>query len=203
MKSKISLIGLLLSCCLAGFSFKAQAQSSSSVEWKRYELGKGNFSVLFPSQPKEESTPSPRNGAVPIDLYTYSVTTDEGVLIAQYSVLGEAALTWSESAIESFYDGVWTGASEAFDKEMIARNLSYRAVLVQKRKIKFGGSIGREVVFTLGNFHGRILTTVIGRQTFGATVMGTDKLSPADRQKFLDSFIVTLKPLKSSELIET
>lgn len=195
MRLKVCLLGLLIGCCLAGFAFDAQAQTAGVNEWKRYELGKGNFSVLFPSQPKEEFTPSPPNLLVPIDLYIYSVETEGGSFVAQYSLMGPAAEKWAESSKENFYAGVWEGASAGIDKEMEKGNLPFRAKLVEKREIKFNGYTGREVVFTLGPLTGRIWTTLIGRQAFGAMVVGTEQMTAEARQKFLDSFIITLKPI--------
>jgi len=73
MRLKLSLLGLLLGCFLIGFAENAEAQNTGNQAWKRYELGKGNFSVLLPSQPKEHFTPSPPNAAVPIEVYIYPV----------------------------------------------------------------------------------------------------------------------------------
>jgi hypothetical protein len=186
---------LLISCCLAGFAFNAQAQTAGANEWKRYELGKGNFSVLFPSQPKEDFQPSPANALVPIDLYIYSVETEQGSFVAQYSLLGPVAEKWAETTKEFFYDGVWEGASVGFDKEMEKGSLPFRTKLVEKREIKFSGYAGREVVFTLGPLTGRMRTAIIGRQAFGAMVLGTEEITAEDRQKFFDSYTITPKPI--------
>ena len=130
MRLRIFLIGLLLGGCLAGFAFNAQAQTAGANEWKRYELGKGNFSVLLPRQPKEEFTPSPSGLLVPIDSYLYSVELEEGSFIAQYSVMGPAAEKWADSAKENFYNGVWEGASGGMDLEMEKGNIPFRIKLV-------------------------------------------------------------------------
>ena len=61
--------------------------------------------------------------------------------------------------------------------------------------IKFNGHDGREVVFTLGPLTGSIWTTLIGRQAFGAMVIGTEKITAEDRQKFFDSYTISLKPI--------
>ena len=111
MRLKLSLFGLLLGCFLIGFAENAAAQNTRSQDWKRYELGQGNFSVLLPSQPKEHFTPSPPGAEVSIEVYIYSVTLDGGAFVAQYSILGEAALKWSESGKASFYQGVWGRSS--------------------------------------------------------------------------------------------
>lgn len=195
MRLKVCLMGLLISCCLAAFAFNAQAQTAGAVEWKRYELGKGNFSVLFPSQPKEDFTPSPADMLVPIDLYIYSVETEQGSFVAQYSLLGAVAEKWVETTKEAFYDGVWEGASSGFDKEMENSSLPFRTKLVEKREVKFSGYAGREVVFTLGPLTGRMRTVIIGRQAFGAMVLGTVEITAEDRQKFFDSYTITLKPI--------
>ncbi len=198
MRLKLSLFGLLLGCFLIGFAENAAAQNTRNQEWKRYELGQGNFSVLLPSQPKEHFTPSPPGAAVPIEVYIYSVTLDDGAFVAQYSILGEAALKWSESSKGSFYQGVWEGAAEGYDKEMANSKLEFRAKLVAQRDIKFSGYSGQEVIFTLGPLQGQMWTTLVGRQAFGATVLGSEKLSAADRQRFMESFTLTLKPVPAA-----
>lgn len=195
LRLKPRLIGLMLGCFLTAFATTAGAQNTPGDEWKRYELGKGNFSVRLPEQPKEQFTPSPVDAAVPIDVYTYAVLLEEGGYVAQYCLLGEVALSWNEDTKNSFYDGVWKGAADGYDKEMATNNLSYRATLVETHEIMFSGYKGREVVFTLGPLHGRMRITLVGRQAFGASVLGTDKLSIADRQRFMDSFVVTPKPV--------
>ena len=193
MRLRLSLKSLLIACCLAGFAFNAQAQDGK--EWKRYELGKGNFSVLFPSQPKEDFQPSPASMLVPIDLYIYSVETEQGSFVAQYSLLGAVAEKWAETTKGAFYDGVWEGASGGFDQEMEKSGLPFRTNLVEKREIKISGYAGREVVFTLGPLTGRMRTAIIGRQAFGAMVLGTEEIAAGDRQKFFDSYTITLKPI--------
>lgn len=195
MRLKLSRFGLLLGCLLIGFAENAGAENLRNQAWKRYELGRGNFSVLLPSQPKEHFTPSPPNAAVPIEVYIYSATSDDGTFIAQYSILGEAALKWSESTKGSFYQGVWKGAAEVYDKEMAKSNLEFRAKLVAQRDIKVSGHTGQEVIFTLGPLQGQMWTTLVGRQAVGATVLGSEKLSATDRQRFMESFTLTLKPV--------
>ena len=198
MRSKLSLVALLLVCFLIGFAENGEAQNTTNQNWKRYELGQGNFSVLLPSQPKEQFTPSPPGAEVPIEVYLYSVTLDGGAFVAQYSILGEAALKWSESSKGSFYQGVWEGAAEGYDKEMANSKLEFRAKLVAQRDIKFSGYSGQEVIFTIGPLQGQMWTTLVGRQAFGATVLGSEKLSAADRQRFMDSFTLTLKPFPAA-----
>ncbi|HET6669714.1 MAG TPA: hypothetical protein VFH15_05730 [Pyrinomonadaceae bacterium] len=195
LRLKPPLIGLMLGCFLIGFAATAGAQNTAGDEWKRYELGKGNFSVLLPEQPKEQFTPSPADAAVPIDIYSYAVVLKEGSYVAQYCLLGEVALNWAEATIDSFYDGVWQGAADGFDREMAGANLSFRAKVVDTREITFSGHKGREVIFTIGPLNGRMRITLVGRQAFGASVLGTDNLSIADRQRFMDSFVVTPKPI--------
>lgn len=195
MRLKLSLFGLLLGCLLIGFAENAEAQNTPNQNWKRYELGQGNFSVLLPSQPKEQFTPSPPNAAVSVEVYIYSVASDGGAFVAQYSLLGEAALKWSEATKGSFYQSVWEGAAEGYNKEMANSKLEFRANLVAQRDIKFSGYSGQEVIFTLGPLQGQMWTTLVGRQAFGATVLGSEKLSAADRQRFMESFTLTLKPV--------
>ena len=198
MRVKLNLFGLLLGCLLIGCAANAEAQNTRSEEWKRYELGQGNFNVLLPRQPNEQFTPSPPNAPVPVEVYIYSVTLDDGAFVAQYSLFGEAALEWSDGAKGAFYQSVWDGAVEGFNKEMVNKNLEFRAKLVAQRDIKFSGYSGQEIVFTLGPLQGQMWTTLVGRQAFGATVLGSEKLSTADRQKFMESFTLTLKPVPAA-----
>ena len=192
---KPSRLALLL--LLAGLALSVQAQTPATTEWKRYELGQGNFSVVLPSQPKEELESAPSSVGIPIDLYTYAVGTEAASFVAQYGVLGEGAEKWSESAKEYFHNGVWSGASKSFDKQMEENKFEFRSKLVEKRNIKFNGYDGREVTFTLGPFQGRIWTAIIGRQTFTAMALGAES-TLADQQKFLNSFTIKLKPLGTS-----
>lgn len=196
MKLRISVIVLLIGVWMLGVAFNTQAQSDAGAnEWKRYELGKGNFSALFPGQPKEEFKASPPSLEVQMDLHIYSVGTGEGSFVAQYGLMGAAAGKLPETAKQSFYDGVWLGASESFDKRMEENKLSFRTKLVERREIKLSGYDGREIVYTVGALHGRIWITVIGRQAFILMVMGTEKMPVEDQLKFLNSFTITLKPI--------
>jgi hypothetical protein len=190
MRLKTYLMSLLFACVIAGFAFNVQAQSKVVAEWTRYELGKGTFSVLFPSKPKEEFQPSPADLAVPIDLYMYTVEANEGVFAAQYGLLGEAAERWRESAAEAFYDGMWEGLSSGFDKQMETDKLAFRTVLQEKRKTSFSGYNGREIVFTVGPLRGRILMTIVGRHAFTAMVLRTEQMPLADQERFLNSFTI-------------
>ncbi len=199
MRLRQSVFGLFICCFLIGFAENAEAQNTRNQAWKRYELGQGNFSVLLPSQPKEHFTPSPPNAVVPIEVYIYSVTADDGTYLAQYSILSEAALKWSESTKGSFYQGVWKGAADVYDKEMANSNQEFRAKLITQRAIKFSGYFGQEIIFALGPLQGQMWTTLVGRQAFGATVLGSEKLSAADRQTFMESFTLTLKPVSHRE----
>ena len=139
---------------------------------------------------------------MPIEVYIYAVTLEDGAFVAQYSILGEAALKWSESSKGSFYQGVWEGAAAGYDKEMANSKLEFRAKLVAQREIKFSGYAGQEVIFTLGPLQGQMWTTLVGRQAFGATVLGSEKLSVADRQRFMESFTLTLKTVPATTKAE-
>lgn len=207
MRLKGRFIRLLIGCCLVGFAFNAQAQSkdsgSGTNEWKRYTLGQGNFNVLFPAPPKEEFKSAPPSLEVPLDLYIYSAAADEVSCLVQYGILGAVAEKWGESAKESFYEGVWRGATAALDKRMEESNLSVRTKLEEKREIKFSGYAGREVIFTLGAFRGHIWMTVVGRQVFTAIVLGTDKKTDEAQQRFLNSFTITPKPISVEQTMTT
>lgn len=198
MNLKTLLIGLLLGCFLSGFAVKAEAQDTAGAEWKRYELGNGNLSVLLPEQPKEHFTPSRADAGVPLEARTYVVLLQQGSYVAQYCLLGEVALGWNEATKNSFYDGVWKGAADGYEKDMAGAKLSFKVEMIETREIMLSGHKGREVIFTLGPLMGRMQMTLIGRQAFLASVLGTDKLSLADRRKFIDSFVVSPKPIPVS-----
>jgi hypothetical protein len=163
-------------------------------EWTRYELAKGALSVLLPAKPLEEFKQSPPDTKVTVDLYIYSVQRPHGVLVAQYSLLGEVAETWSETSIESFYNGVWDGAALGFNNKMQKAGSELKVVLVEKRIIKFNNHDGREVRFTLGALKGRMLMTLIGREAFLAMVMRTDEMAIEDEEKFLNSYTIKVAP---------
>ena len=96
MKSRIRLTILLIVYGLAGSVVTSQSQNAAGPQWKRYSLGKGAFSVLFPVKPTEEFKASPPALSLPIDLYATSVATAEGIYVAQYSFLGDQAEKWQE-----------------------------------------------------------------------------------------------------------
>ena len=191
MNLKFCRIALVL--LLAGVAFDVKAQSGPA-EWKRFELGKGNFSVLFPSEPKEDITSAPPSVGLAIDSYIYAASGANGSFVAQYNLLGEPAAGWTDATREIFLNGVWTGAAASFDKQMETAKLDYRSKLLETRAIKFSGYPGQERVFSLGPYRGRVWSTVIGRQAFVAMALGTEQ-SLADQQKFLESFTIKLVPL--------
>lgn len=198
MKIKITLTGLLLGCLAACLSLNAYAQSGTSkpapVEWKRYELGNGSFSVLLPGKPTEEFKRSPPDLEVPVDTYIYSVEAKEGVFVVQYSRMGEVAQTWSEAAVEAFYNGLWEGASRGLNGLMQKNGSEIRVALLEKRKIRFSSHDGREISYKLGALSGRIKMSVIGREAFTAMVLGTEGLTVEDQEKFLNSFTIKATP---------
>jgi len=94
---------LLMVYGIASSLVSSQSQNAAGpTEWKRYHLGKGAFSVLFPVKPTEEFKASPPSVALPIDLYVTSVATAGGIFLAQYSVLGDATEKWKEETSETF-----------------------------------------------------------------------------------------------------
>ncbi len=176
------ILGAILSC-------QAQEHVGVASEWKRYELGKGTFTALLPAKPSEEFKPSPPGADVPIDLYLYFVSTPNGVFGAQYAFLGEAAENWAVDAT-AFYDGVWKGLRESLDEGMVSSKRPERAELIRQRPATFAGHAGRELLFNLGQFKGRVLMTRIRRHAYVAMVMRTEKMELADEDKFLNSFVV-------------
>jgi hypothetical protein len=200
MRLKAFAVTLLISCCLVGFAVSVEAQTAGPYEWKRYEIGQGNLSALFPGEPKEAFSASSPDLLVSSDAYFYTFAVEGASFTAQYIILGEAAAKWPEGTREAFYEGVWTGASSSFDKEMEDNKLPYRSKMEQGREIKISGYSGHEVVFTLGPMHGRLWMTLIGRQAFGAMVFGADKLTVEDEQKFLNSLTITLKPIAVEQI---
>ena len=181
---------------LASVAFRVEAQSPAA-EWKRYELGQGNFSVLFPREPREETPKAPASVPLKIDSHIYSTGGPEGTFVAQYNLLGQPAAAWTEASREVFLDSIWVGASEGIDKQMEAAKVEHRMKVTEKKAIKFSGYPGRETIFTLGPFQGRMRATIIGRQAFVAMVMGSPATLTA-QQKFLESFTIKLAPLDSS-----
>lgn len=194
MRLKTFRVTLLISCCLAGLAVSVQAQSAGQYNWKRYEIGKGKLSALFPGPPKEEFRPSAPDMIVSSDAYIYSVRAAGASFVAQYTILGEAAEEWSEGSREIFYEGVWKGASTSLDKEMEDNKIPFRTKMDEVRQIKFSGYSGHEVVFTVGPMRGRLWMTLIGRQAFGAMVVGTDTATVEDQDRFLNSVTINLKP---------
>ncbi len=188
-------------CLSAGLLITVSAQeptkTTPGVEWQRYELGKGTFTALFPAKPTEEFTPSPAAAEMAIDLYVYSVSTPNGVFVAQYAHLGAEAEKWPPNST-TFYDGVWKGIKESFDERMVAAKSPQRTELLQTRSAKFAGSDGRELVFNLGQFKGRVLMTRIRRHAYVAMVMRTEKMELADEDNSLNSFVLKVpEPVKT------
>lgn len=197
MKLRLIFINTLIFICVLLSAFSIQAQSATgsqtAAEWKRYELGKGAFSVLLPVKPVEEFKSS-TNPVAPVSMYTYASPTQDGAYVAQYNILGEDAENWSQATIEAYYKGVWDGVASTLNAGMESRNLPARATLVEKRKIKFSGYDGREVIFTLGKLKGRIQMTVVGRHAFAAMAMGAESMTEADQERFFSSFIIKTSP---------
>jgi hypothetical protein len=191
---KSILVKVLVCWLLIGLAFNIQGQTPAQNEWKRYELGKGNFSVLLPSEPKETFLPAEPNDLIKINCHLYTAEPPDGSLVASYCAMDQSASQWTKANTDSFYDGILTGLTEAYQKQIAANNLSYTVTVSPKRDIDFSGRKGREVEFAVGPWHGRIRMTAVGRHAFIATDFGTEKLSTADRQKFFDSIILTPKP---------
>jgi len=179
---------------LIGFGSNGQSQTAVRNEWKRYELGKGNFSVLLPSDPKETFLLAEPADLIKINCHLYTAEPEDGSLVASHCTMDDSASKWTKANTDSFYDGILTGLAEAYQKQIAANNLSYTVTVSPKRDVAFSGYRGREVQFAVGPWHGRIRMTAVGRHAFIATDFGTDKLSTADRQKFFDSIILTPKP---------
>lgn len=198
MRLRTNLINKLFCFCMLAFAVSAQAQTgtnnSSDVQWQRYELGKGAFSVLLPGKPKEEIVSSSPVEGFHVDMYTYGVATEEGVYVTQYGLLEAAAETWPEGARESYYSGVWKGMETGFNNQMEQSNISARAELVEKRRTKFSGFDGYELTFTLGAIRGRVLMTLAGRHSFMAMAMGTKDFPASDRERFFNSFTIKVTP---------
>jgi len=190
------LINKFICLIILASALSAQAQSANNPAgdgaWQRYELGKGTFSVLLPGKSGEEFKSAPSSIGISVDVYIYSVSTEEGAFVAQYSILGAEAEKWLESSREAYYAGVWDGIAGGFNKQMEERNLPSSVVLVEKRSVKFSGFDGRELSFTLGSLKGQLLMTLVGRQAFLAMVLGTEALTQAERQRFLNSFTIKL-----------
>lgn len=112
MRIKIVTARFVLICALvlgvSAFSPEACAQDSTTKpanpEWQTYELGKGSFTVLLPDKPSE-GMQSDKNA----EIYIYTVGTNWGVLVTNYSWLNEEAEKWSEESSQSFYTGFWEG----------------------------------------------------------------------------------------------
>ena len=202
MKSRIRLTILLIVYGLAGSVVPSQSQNAAGqTQWKRYSLGKGAFSVLFPEKPTEEFKASPPALSLPIDLYVTSVATAEGIYVAQYSFLGDQAEKWQETTSESFYNGLWNGISSSINKQMEDRGLPHKTIVQQTQKTTFSGQDGRELIFTLGPLKGRLLMTRVGRHAFAAVVMRTEQGTVEDQERFLNSFTINptlVKPVKAN-----
>jgi hypothetical protein len=198
MRIKILLKGMLFSCLLSCLFLSAHAQSGTAKpvadEWTRYELAKGSISVLLPAKPTEEFKPSPPDLAVSIDMSVYSVERPNGVFVAQHCLLGEVAESWSEAAVEAFYNGLWDGASKGLNNMMQKNGSELRVVLLEKRKTTFSGYDGREISYRLGPLKGRIIMSVIGREAFTAMVLRTDEMTVEEQDKFLNSYTIKAAP---------
>jgi hypothetical protein len=203
MKLSKRLVILLLVYGIACSVVTSQSQSqnaASPTQWKRYNLGKGAFSVLFPEKPTEEFKASPPTLTLPIDLYVTSVATANGVFVAQYSLLGDQAEKWQESTSESFYSGLWDGIASSINKQMEDRGLPHKTVIEKKQKTTFSGQDGREIIFTLGPLKGRLLMTRVGRHAFAAVAMRTEQGTVEDQDRFLNSFTINPELVKAVQV---
>ena len=193
MKLRFIRINTLIFICVLLSAFSIQALSftvgQTAAEWKRYELGRGAFSILLPTKPAEEFKES-TNPDAPVSMYIYSSPTNGGAYVVQYITLSKEAENWSQANVEAYYKGVWNGLANSFNNRMERQNLPARAMLIEKRKIKFSGYEGRELIFTLGELKGRVQMTVVGHYAFAAMAMGRESMTEADRERFFNSFII-------------
>ena len=203
-----SLTCLLLFFSIPGWaSAVARAQSSSSnssnpktttaiKEWKRYNLGNGRLSVLLPDDPEEQVDEQTPTAGLTLKSHTYTTNVKQGSYGVTCFILSEAADKWSESAVESFYNGVWQGVSETYDTEFKKQGISWKTNMIEKRKVQFSSYDGREITFTIGLLKGRLMMTLVGHQAFTAMVIGTEGLSIDDQEKFFKSITINIPLIK-------
>jgi hypothetical protein len=191
MRFRIETPRLVLICAVvlgvSAFSPGARAQDPTTKpanpEWRTYELGKGSFSVLLPDKPIE-GVQSDKNA----DIYIYTVVTNWGFLVANYSWLNEEAEKWSEESSERFYVGFWNGLSSSLNDAIKRDDPSIQLKLEEQHKVKFAGRDGAEFVFSAGQQRGRFLVTRVGRQAFSAMILGPQEALTENQEKFLTSF---------------
>ncbi len=192
IRFKFKLGGLWVCWVLIGLVFNVHGQTAIKNHWKRHELGNGNLSVLLPTEPSRKSVPAIPEAVIKVSCEIFTVEWADGSFVVSYCTIDESSVAWTEANKDRFYDGIWTGLSETYEKFISENKLSYALTVSSKRDMRFGGHQGHEVAFAAGPWHGRIRMTATGRHAFIASDFGTDKLSTADRQKFFDSII--LKP---------
>lgn len=173
-------------------------RTSTVSEWQRYEVGKGNLSVLFPNEPKEtrQATPSSER-EIGTDMYLYTSAADGAVYVSQVSFLDKPAASWTEPQIEGFYQGVWKGLKESFDANLKRTNAAAETKLIEQKRVTFAGSRGVEFVFTYGATQGRVLVTLVGSRSFAGMILGTEKVGQEIQEQFFSSF--TIRPIKTTK----
>jgi hypothetical protein len=161
----------------------ASQKASANTDWQTYELGKGSFSVFLPGNPTE--TVQRANDA---DIYIYSVATNWGILVANYSLLSEAAEKWPEDRSVAFYEGFWEGLASTINGQLKEANSADQLKLEEHHKATFAAHDGFEFIFSLGQNRGRLLITRVGRRAYSGMILGSQESLSEYQDKFLGTF---------------
>ena len=186
----------LIALALASTSqAQTTANSATPVEWKRYELGSGTFSILLPGKPVEQIKSAKITPTLSVQMRLYAVSVGQGAYITQYNLLSEEAEGWTANQIEVFYNGVWDGVVKGISAQLERGKLDMQVTLAEKRKTKVSGYDGREVLFNVGQLKGRIVMALVGRHAFTAMALGSEDMTAADRNRFFNSFTIKMLPV--------
>ena len=197
-----SLICLLVFFSISGWASVARAQEGSNAEtnavkeWKRYYLRKGQLSVLLPVDPQEDVVEKTIEAGFVVKSYVYTAAVKPGAYVLSHVVLPEEAEKWSGNILEIFYNSAWQEIAKTVDADFEKKGISWKMILIEKRKVQFSGHDGREISFSLGILNGRVMMTLVGHQAFTALVFGTEDLSIDDQEKFFKSITINVSPIK-------
>lgn len=199
---KESLVCLLIFFSISGWASVVRAQEGSNAEtkavkeWKRYYLGKGQMSVLLPVDPLEDLVEKTLEAGLVIKSYVYTANVKPGAYVLSHVVLPEEAEKWSGNILEIFYNSAWQEIARTVDADFEKKGISWKMILIEKRKIQVSGHDGREISFSLGILNGRVRMTLVGHQAFTAMVFGTEDLSIDDQENFFKSITINVSPGK-------
>jgi hypothetical protein len=169
----------ILSAALKGSEpTNSQTPPTTSPDFKTFDSPAGQFSVLMPGAPKEntQGVPTP---AGQIQVTTFTAELSGTTYIASFSDMPKGLI--NDATRETFYDGTIKGAAAAL-----------KATILSTNKTRLGGRDGRESLAKLpAGVLIRAKICAVGDRLYQAQVLGPESsVKSDDATRFFDSFRV-------------